>query len=125
MGRLGMELGFTPRVLQQRVLGRMGETVSTTKRLVSPASNRVERQARLWRQLELPAARLPSSHSWQPSSVRAGALWSDKSSRRETDRATIGNASRGGPPKSRCPKSSHSRNQASSARESGDDAGHM
>jgi hypothetical protein len=40
-----MELGFTPRVLQQRILGRVGETVSTPERLVSSSSNRVEQQA--------------------------------------------------------------------------------
>ena len=78
---MGMELGCTPRVLQQRLLGRMGETVSTAERLVSSASNRVECQARLWRQLALSAACIPSSHSWQPPGIWPPSIWSHKPSR--------------------------------------------
>ena len=74
LGRLGMELGLTARLLQQRVLGRLGETVSTTKRVVSSASNRVDFEAGLSRQLELSAAGLPSSYSWQPPRIWTAAV---------------------------------------------------
>lgn len=69
-----MELGFTPGLLQQRVLGRVGETVSASKRLVPSASNRLECEARLSRQLELSAARLPCSYSRHPARIWTGAV---------------------------------------------------
>src|SRR6185437_3339388 len=60
MGRMGMELG-TRHLLQPLYLGRMAWRVSTAARVVSPAANHLEEPAWIWRQLALPAAKLPAT----------------------------------------------------------------
>jgi hypothetical protein len=45
LGRMGMELGRTPRLLQSRLLGRMVESLSPAAPVVSPATNRLGQPA--------------------------------------------------------------------------------
>jgi hypothetical protein len=96
VGRLGMELGSTAGVLQPRVLGRMGETVSTTKRMVPSASNRVGSETGLWRQLALSATCLPSTYDWQPTRSWTSPSYCFKSSGLRTRPATRNHTTLGG-----------------------------
>ena len=64
MGRLGMELGIAPRLLQSRRVGWMGsESVSSAEPVVSPASRVLERPSGIRRKLGLSATEL-SATDW-------------------------------------------------------------
>src|SRR5580698_8411937 len=78
MGRLGMELGLTARVLQPRILGRMVEPLSSTTYRVSPATDCMVEPAGISRKLGLSAAALSAAKSAE----QAGTWASGKSARR-------------------------------------------
>ena len=63
-----MELGFAPRLLQSRGLGRLGKSISPAEPVVSSASRVLPRPSRLRRKLglsstELSPAQRPSDYS--------------------------------------------------------------
>jgi hypothetical protein len=63
MGRLGMELGSTPRLLQSRLLGRLGKSLSTAAHLVPSATHSMGQPTRIRRKLGLSPAELSSAQS--------------------------------------------------------------
>ena len=63
MGRMGMELGSTPRLLQSWILERLVESLSSATSLVPCATNRLGQSPRLPRQLGLSSTSLPPSKS--------------------------------------------------------------
>ena len=72
-----MELGSPPRLLQPRVLGGMGKSLSPAAALVSPATSDLCQPPWLWWKLALPSEELSSAQTrvqarlW-PSSVPTG-----------------------------------------------------
>src|ERR1700691_5365054 len=82
MGRLGMELGIAPRLLQSRRVGRMGrESVSSAEPVVSPASGVLQGPAGIWRKLGVSAAELSATDTALSTSEQT--LGTRQSSRRE------------------------------------------
>jgi hypothetical protein len=69
LGRLGMELGIEPRILQSFGLGEMGQSLSSAAAVVSPASGVLQQPSRIRRQLGLSPAELPSAESSVPSAT--------------------------------------------------------
>src|SRR5271168_1983511 len=63
MGRMGMELGSAPRLLQPRILGRLVESLPSTAPLLQSATDCMGQPARLPWQLGLSPAPLSSSES--------------------------------------------------------------
>src|SRR5260370_41104921 len=63
MGRMGMELGIAPRLLQSRGLGQFGKSLSSAKRLASSATGSLFQPSGLRWQLALSSAQLSASLS--------------------------------------------------------------
>src|ERR1700691_4984763 len=82
MGRLGMELGIAPRILQSRRVGWMGsESVSSAEPVVSPASRVLERPSGIRRKLGISAAELSTTDTALSTSEQT--LGTRQSSRRQ------------------------------------------
>lgn len=79
LGRLGMELGITPSLLQPRLLGWMGTALSSAGNVVSTTTGRVGESSRVRGQLAVPSAELYSPAA-RPASSRAPTVERDESS---------------------------------------------
>jgi hypothetical protein len=80
LGRLGMELGIEPRLLQSQRLGEMGQSVSSSAPLVSSAPCVLQQPSRIRRQLGLSSAELPTAESSVPPATEQQALGTKQSS---------------------------------------------
>jgi hypothetical protein len=99
MGRMGMELGITPGLLQSRGVGGLGESLSSAAGVVSPAAYRMDEPAGLWRKLALSSATLSASSAGESAGVRPSTVWTGESSRlrrRRKSASTAGKAGRAG-----------------------------